>query len=63
MNADRTQRDLIRWIEAEISRTTCRRYKIDLQVLDTQSLREFQRLLRDLEIEKQQATNKAKFLP
>jgi hypothetical protein len=63
MNADRTQRDLTRWIEAEISRTTGRRYRISLQALDVQSLREFQRLFRDLETEKQQAATQVRMYP
>lgn len=63
MKADRTQRDLIRWIETEISRTTGRRYRIDLDALDLQSLREFQRLLRDLDSEKAQALNQSRLFP
>jgi len=63
MNNERAKRDFIRWIETEISRTTGRRYRIDLNALDLQSLRDVQRLLRDLDSEKTQAINKAKFLP
>ena len=63
MNHERAKRDFIRWIETEISRTTGRRYRIDFNALDLQSLRELQRFLRDLDTEKAQAINKAKFLP
>jgi hypothetical protein len=43
---------LIREIEGEIARATHRRYVINLELLDVTSLREFERLLRDLTIEK-----------
>jgi hypothetical protein len=43
---------LIREIEGEIARATHRRYVINLELLDVTSLREFERLLRDLTTEK-----------
>ena len=63
MNHERAKRDFVCWIETEISRTTGRRYRIDFDALDLESLRNFQRLLRDLDSEKAQAVTKAKFLP
>jgi hypothetical protein len=54
---------LIRWLQAELSRLTGRRYQIDLEALDVQSLRELQRLLRDLDYEKRVAANRARIMP
>lgn len=42
-------RRLVEWLLAELARATGRRYCIDLQALDVESLRELQRLLRDLD--------------
>ena len=39
------------------------RYRIDLDALDVESLRELQRLLRDLDHEKQAAVNRARMMP
>jgi len=54
---------LIQWIRAEVLRTTGRRYRIDLESLDIQSLRELQRLLRDLEAEKDMAVRRSRIFP
>jgi hypothetical protein len=39
------------------------RYRIDLDGLDGESLRELQRVLRDLDHEKQAAVNRARLMP
>jgi len=44
-------------------RTAGRRYSIDLEALDDESLREFKRLLCDLDHEKQMAVQQARFQP
>jgi hypothetical protein len=49
------RRRLVELLVAEITRTTGRRYRIQLGALDEGSLRELQRLLRDLDHEKQMA--------
>lgn len=52
MDADDPQRQrLARAVEGDIARATGRRYQIDLAALDERSLRELQRLLRDLDAE------------
>lgn len=56
MNHER--RRLVEWLRAELARATGRRYRIDLE-----SLRELQRLLRDLDHEKQAAVNRARLTP
>jgi hypothetical protein len=50
------------WIRLAISRTG-RRYTIKLEALDDESLRELQRLLRDLDHEKQMAVRQARLHP
>lgn len=57
-----TQR-LVEWLRAELSRATGRRYRIDLAALDVESLRELQRLLRDLDHEKHAAASRARLMP
>lgn len=57
------QRQLIQQLEAEIARSLGRRYAIRLDLLDAQSLRELQRLLRDLEDERRAAIQKARMTP
>jgi len=52
---DFQKRRLVEWLVAEITRATGRRYRIQLEALDEESLRELQRLLRDLDHEKQMA--------
>jgi hypothetical protein len=57
------KQQLIRWIEAHIARATSRRYRIQLDALDIESLREVQRLLRDLESEQRNAARRAQTMP
>ena len=59
---DRLKADLIRHLRADLGRTG-RRYLIDLAALDVQSLREFIRLVRDLDADKQAAIRKARLEP
>jgi hypothetical protein len=60
---DYQRRRLVEWIVAEVMRSTGRRYGIKLDALDDESLREFQRLLRDLDHEKQMAVQQARLQP
>lgn len=60
---DYQRRRLVEWLVAEISRSTGRRYRIQFEALDDESLRELQRLLRDLEHEKQMAVQQARLQP
>ena len=57
------KRRLVEWLTAEITRATGRRYAIKLEALDDESLRELQRLLRDLDHEKQAAVQQARLQP
>lgn len=57
------KRRLIEWLRAETARATGRRYQIDFDALDVQSLRELVRLVRDLEHEKHAAVNRARMTP
>ena len=61
--AEHDKRRLVEWLQAELARATGRRYRIDLDALDVESLRELQRLLRDLDHEKQAAVNRARLMP
>lgn len=54
---------MVEWLRAELARATGRRYRIHLDPLDLESLRELQRLLRDLDHEKQAAVNRARLTP
>ncbi len=54
---------LIRWLRAEMTRVSGRRYNIQLELLDATSLRDLQRLLRDLDHEKQMAVRNARLFP
>ena len=54
---------LIEWLRAEMTRQVGRRYLIDLEKLDTKSLRELQRLLRDLEAEQRTVAKRARMFP
>jgi len=54
---------LIRWLRAEMARSTGKRYQIKLELLDSTSLRDLQRLLRDLDHEKQMAVRNARLFP
>lgn len=60
---DYQRRRLVEWLVAEITRTTGRRYSIKLEALDDENLRELQRLLRDLDHEKQMAVQQARRQP
>lgn len=63
MSIERDKRRLIEWLRAETARATGRRYQVDFEILDVQSLRELVRLVRDLEHEKQAAVNQARRMP
>jgi len=60
---DYDKRRLIEWLRAETARATGRRYQIDFDALDAQSLRELVRLIRHLDHEKQAAVNRARMMP
>ena len=57
------KRQLIQWVEATAARTTGRRYQVRWDALDVGSLRELQRLLRDLETKRQRAVQQARLMP
>jgi len=57
------RRRLVEWLVAEITRTTGRRCRIQLEALDDERLREIQRLLGDLDHEKQMAVQQARLQP
>ena len=59
---DRQKHELIRRLRAELGRTG-RRYLIDLDALNVESLREFIRLLRDLDQDKDLAVRRARLEP
>jgi len=61
--ADHQKQQLIRWIQAEVARSLGRRYAVKLELLDAASLRDLQRLLRDLDHEKQMAVRNARLFP
>ncbi|MCK9521441.1 MAG: hypothetical protein M0R76_00145 [Proteobacteria bacterium] len=64
MAGDYDKRRLVEWLRAEIQRQTGRRYdRLDLDSLDTVSLRELQRLLRDLDAEQRMAVQRARICP
>ena len=60
--SDRLKAQLIRHLCAELGRTG-RRYLIDLDALDVESLRELLRLLKDLDQDKDAAVRKARLEP
>jgi len=60
---DYQRRRLVEWLTAEVNRQVGRRYRIQFEVLDDESLRELQRLLRDLDHEKQMAVQQARLQP
>ena len=62
MPPDAHCRDLIRQLQAMIARTG-RRYQIDLEALDVASLRDLQRLLRDLEDDRRRVVQQARLFP
>ena len=57
------RRQLVEWLRAEMARATGRTYRIALDQLDRESLRELQRLLRDLDHERQGAVRDARLFP
>ena len=57
------RRQLVEWLRAEMARATGRCYRIALKQLDCGSLRELQRLLRDLDHERQAAVSRARLFP
>jgi hypothetical protein len=64
MASDQDKRLLVEWLRAEIQRKTGRRYdRLDLDALDLTSLRELQRLLRDLDVEQRMAVQRARICP
>ena len=63
MTSEHEKRRLVDWILAEINRQAGRRYLIDFEALDLKSLRELQRLLRDLDAEKRMAAQRARIYP
>ena len=63
MADDYERRRLIEWLRAEMARATGRAHAIALDQLDTPSLRELQRLLRELDDEKHRAVRQARLFP
>jgi len=64
MAADYDKRSLIQWLRAEMARAAGRAYpRLDLEALDLDSLRELQRLLRDLDGERRMAVQRARMMP
>ena len=64
MAADYDKRSLIQWLRAEMARAAGRAYpRLDLDALDLDSLRELQRLLRDLDAERRMAVQRARLTP
>lgn len=63
MAGEHDKRRLVEGLRAEIQRATGRRYRIDLDALDQESLRELRRLLRDLEDERRRAVQQARMTP
>jgi len=60
MAGEHEKRHLVGWLRAEMTRQAGRRYLIDLESLDIKSLRELQRLLRDLDAEQRMAAQLAR---
>jgi len=63
MTVDYEKRRRVDWLRAEMTRQAGRRYLIDLEALDLKSLRELQRLLRDLDAEARMAAQRARMFP
>jgi hypothetical protein len=64
MAGEHDKRRLVEWLRVEIQRQTGRRYdRLDLESLDPESLREFQRLLRDLDAERRMAVQRVRICP
>ena len=62
MPADHAKRDIIQRMRAQITRTG-RGYNINFDALDLASLRDLQRLLRDLEDDRHRAVQQARICP
>jgi len=61
---DHECRQLVGWLRAEMARATAgRTYRIALDQLDQESLRELQRFVRDSDQERQSAIRDARFFP
>ena len=64
MAGDYDKRRLIQWLRAEMARGAGRVYpRLALDALDMDSLRELQRLLRDLDAERRMAVRRARMTP
>ena len=63
MAGEHEKRRLVDWLRAEMTRQAGRRYLVDIEALDIKSLRELQRLLRDLDAEKRMAAQRARIYP
>ena len=63
MAGEHEKRRLVDWLRAKMNRQAGRRYLIDLESLDIKSLRELQRLLRDLDAEQRMAAQRARMWP
>ena len=63
MAGEYDKRRLVEWLRAEMARATGRSYRVDLDALDVESLRELQRLLRDLDAERRMAVQRARMMP
>ena len=61
--AEGEKRQIIRSLEATVATTFGRRYQIDFEALDSQSLRELQRLVRDLIEEREATKRRAQLMP
>ena len=62
MPANLARHSLIRRLQAHIARTG-RRYGIDLEALDLDSLRDLERLLRDLEYDRRRDVEQSRIFP
>ena len=62
MPTDHAKHSLIRRLRAHIARTG-RAYRIDLEALDLDSLRDLERLLRDLEYDRRRDVEQARIFP
>jgi len=58
--AEHERRQIIRWLDATMATNIGRRYRIDFEALDFQSLREFRHLVRDLVEEKERVAKQAR---
>lgn len=63
MAGEYEKRRLVEWLWGKMTRQAGRRYLIDLEALDIKSLRELQRLLRDLDAEQRMAAQRARMSP